>query len=203
MQLLINHWRVLQRPIIGWAVSLMIVFLLIGVATHYQRNQTVKLNIVRADYESARESLQLFKQQQQDIEQYLLKYQHLLQTGFIGEEQRRLWIARLHQVGIQHQLFTIDYKIDQQTAYDAKLISGGYKMHRSVMTLRWSLLHEDDFKHLLSGLREGTSPFIVRDCEITQVADMAINNPSLAENLIASCAIDWLTIQDSSGKADL
>ncbi len=202
IHLMINHWRALPRPIIGLGICLVTVCLLIGFASHYQRNQGALLNDARAAYDHAQEKLQLSKQEQQDIEQYLPHYQRLLQTGFIGEEQRHLWIARLHHVGVQHQLFTIDYKIGPQTAYDSKLILNlrNYKMQRSVMTLRWDLLHEEDFIHLVTDLREGTSPFMVRDCEIAQASDIEMNGQRVQKNLTANCAIDWLTIQDSQLK---
>ena len=198
-----NLCRTLSLPLIGLVIIVITICLLVGFASIYKSNQYSLLKRAEIAHSNARERLQLSKQEQHNIEQYLPHYQRLLQTGFIGEEQRHAWIARLHQVGMQHQLFNIDYKIGQQTAYDSKLMLGGYKMHRSAMTLRWGLLHEDDFIHLLSGLREGISPFIVRDCEIAQAPEAEINSQRLQENLIASCVIDWLTLRDASVKVDL
>jgi hypothetical protein len=58
-----------------------------------------------------------------------------------------------------------------------------------------------DFIHLISGLREGMSPFMVRDCEITLASNTEMNQQAIQENLTARCEIDWLTIQDPAMKA--
>jgi hypothetical protein len=86
-------------------------------------------------------------------------------------------------------------------------------MYRSEMTLKWGLLHEGDFTHLLSALREDTSPFMIRDCDISLLAETEINaravkpseinNPFLPQHLAASCTIDWLTIQDPLSKENV
>lgn len=199
-----NCWRESPLPMIWLGVIVIVVSLLIGFSSHYQGNQQALLNQAKIAYNNASENLQVAKQEQQEIAHYLPKYQFLLRVGFIGEERRHDWLARLHQVVKEYQLFNIDYEIQQQTAYEPEGIFklSRYKMQRSVMNLKWGLLHEEDFIHFLTGLREDTSPFMVRDCEIELAPDTEINSYSLQENLTASCTIDWLTIPDSSVKAD-
>jgi hypothetical protein len=205
---LINHWHVLRLPISGLGIAMLAICLLIGFAHHYKANQYMVLNHTEIAYSNAQNKLVLAKQAQQDIEHYLPRYQYLSEIGFIGEERRNEWIARLHQVATQYQLLNIDYEIAPPVAYQPTLIAnmGSHQMYRSVMTLKWGLLHEEDFIHLLAALREGTSPFMVRDCEISLVGDMEINNREidrsernnkfLPQHLAANCTIDWLTMQD-------
>ncbi len=200
----INDKHALHRPIIVLAMVVMIICLLIVLTARYKSNQTTMLSNAQADYKLAQEALQLSKQAQQDIKQYLPKYQHLVALGFIGGEHRHEWLARLHQVSTHYQLFTVDYKIGQQAIYHPRLMSnfGQYEMYRSAMTLKWGLLHEEDFIHLLSGLRENTSPFMVRDCEIVTASDALVDSQTMQARLIANCTIDWLTMQDSALKGN-
>ena len=46
------------------------------------------------------------------------------------------------------------------------------------------------------GLQEQTTPFIVRDCEITRPIGTEINTKNIVANLKAVCEIDWLTLRD-------
>ncbi len=209
---LITHWGILRIPIIRLGLVMVTVCLLIGYAYDYQAEQYALLKNVEIGYTDAQHKLQLTKQSQQDVAQYLPKYQHLQAIGFIGEERRNQWVARLHQVATQYQLLTVDYEIAPPTAYQPAFVSnlGNHQMYRSEMTLQWGLLHEGDFIHLLAELREGTSPFMVRECEISVVPDaginaratnatvinaIEINNQPLPQHLAAKCTIDWLTIQ--------
>jgi hypothetical protein len=196
-------------------IVMIAVCLLIGFAHYYKAKQYVLLNNAEIAYSDAHNKLQLAKQAQQDIEHYLPRYQHLLKIGFIGEERRNQWIARLHQVATQYQLFNIDYEIAPPVAFQPTFISNldTQRMYRSEMTLKWGLLHEGDFTHLLSALREDTSPFMIRDCDISLLAETEINarevkpseinNPFLPQHLAASCTIDWLTIQDPLSKENV
>lgn len=194
-----NYWRMSPLPIIWLGGVVTVVSLLIGIGSYYQGSQHALLNQTKLAYNNASENLQFAKQEQQEIAHYLPKYQSLLRVGFIGEERRHDWLARLHQVVKQYQLFNIHYEIHQQTAYEPEGMSNlsRYKMQRSVMNLKWGLLHEEDFIHFLTGLREGTSPFMVRDCEMVLAPEAEVNSHRLQEHLTARCAIDWLSIHDS------
>ena len=64
------------------------------------------------------------------------------------------------------------------------------------MKLNLDMLHEGDLLTLLDGLQEQTTPFIVRDCEITRPIGTEINTKNIVANLKAVCEIDWLTLRD-------
>lgn len=202
---LINHRRALHLPIIGMGIVLSVVCLLIGAAHHYRSNQTILLDKARSDYNATRKQLQLSKQAQHDIKQYLPTYQYLLQTGFIGQERRHEWVERLQQVSTHYQLFSVSYKVSPQATYHPSFISNleAYEIYRSIMTLEWGLLHEKDFIDLLSGLREKAPPFMVRDCEIALASDAEINNQAMQKNLVARCIIDWITLQNPALKGGI
>ncbi|MEO8417668.1 MAG: hypothetical protein ABI475_02965, partial [Methylophilaceae bacterium] len=68
-------------------------------------------------------------------------------------------------------------------------------LHRSVMKLELSMLHEGDLLTLLDALEaQRNTPFIVRQCEITRLT--AISSNTLKPNLLANCELDWLTLRE-------
>lgn len=57
------------------------------------------------------------------------------------------------------------------------------------------MLHELDMLTLIDALDTGqTTPYILRDCEITRQNATIAN--VLAPNMLATCAFDWLTIHE-------
>lgn len=197
---LINNWCALRIPMIGSAIIVMMISLLIFFASQYKNNQHLSLSNANALYNNARQKLHLSKLEQQNIVQYLPRYQQLLQVGFIGEERRQQWVEQLRQVRTQYHLFNIDFEIAQQQTYQYRLIAQevSHEMHRSAMILKLDLLHEGDLVHLLTGLRENTSPFMVRDCEVLRMVDAEINTGAMEGNLKARCEIDWFTLKARS-----
>ena len=75
----------------------------------------------------------------------------------------------LRQIHAQHKLFSIDYQIGLQERLQAYFLPnlGNFVLHRSMMKLKLDMLHEGDILALIDGLHEQTTPFIVRDCEIS------------------------------------
>jgi hypothetical protein len=63
------------------------------------------------------------------------------------------------------------------------------------MKLELAMLHEGDLLTLLNGLgMQQTSPFIVRQCEMTRQNDNI--GSSLTPNMQAKCELDWMTIHE-------
>lgn len=200
-----DDWHILRKPILMSSTVVLVIILLVGVAYQYSRYQTVALQQAKLSHKKAQQRLQLVQQEQVDRLQYLPQYQHLMAGGFIGEERRQQWLAQLWQVREQHDLFEIDYDISQQQSYQPSFIekADGHQLYRSVMTLKLGLLHAGDLLQLLSGLRQNTSPFMLRDCEIIRIADMKDNPDASQENLKARCEIDWLTLKPFDAKEAL
>lgn len=192
----------LHQPTLMLSGVVLLIILFVGSAYQYNLQQKTALQQASSAYNAAQQKLQLAQQKQTERLQYFPQYQHWLAVGFVGEERRQQWLERLRQVREQYDLFDIDYDIGKQQVYQpgfiAKVEHQG--LYRSVMTLKLGLLHEGDLLHLLAGLRQNTSPFIVRDCEVLRVADTQIKLDTLHENLKAQCEIDWLTFKEMTPK---
>lgn len=193
-----QDWRKLRNPILGLGAALVLVGLLISFADQYRQKNELALQTQQNLLNQARQKYQSSGLEKETITQYLPIYNDLLASGFVGEERRIEWIENLRQIHAQHRLFSIDYSIGLQENYKPSFLSnlGNFKLNRSVMKLNLDMLHEGDLLVLLDGLQEQTTPFIVRDCEITRPIGAVMNTRNMTANLKAACEIDWLTLRD-------
>lgn len=198
MSLSPQDWRKLRYPIIGLGAALILVGLLVSLADQYREKNEVALQTQQNMLNQARQKFQSSGLEKETITQYLPVYNDLLATGFIGEERRIEWIEALRNIHAKHKLFSIDYSIDLQENYKPSFLPnlGNFVLHRSVMSVKLDMLHEGDMLAVIDGLREQTTPFIVRDCEISRPIGAAIDTKNVAINMQANCEIDWLTLRD-------
>lgn len=198
MSLSPQDWRKLRYPVIGLGAALILVGGLIGYADQYRNESQTALQIQQSALNAARQKYESSGLEKETIVQYLPIYNQLLSNGYIGEEHRIEWIETLRQIHAQNKLFSIDYSIGLQENYKPDFLPnlGNFTLHRSIMSLKLDMLHEGDLLALLDGLREQTTPYIVRDCEIKRPVGAAVNIKNVAANMQANCEIDWLTLRD-------
>jgi hypothetical protein len=198
MSLSQQDWRKLRYPIIGLGASLVLVGALVSFADQYRKKNEIALQTQQNLLNQARQKLQSSGLEKETIIQYLPMYNDLLASGFIGEERRIEWIETLRQIHAANKLFSIDYSIGLQETYKPSFLPnlGNFRLNRSIMSLKLDMLHEGDLLVLLDGLHEQTTPFIVRDCEISRPIGALVNVKNVASNMQANCEIDWLTLRD-------
>jgi hypothetical protein len=188
----------LQKPIISVGVALVLAGLVIGLADNYRTASEQALQKQQSLLNTARQKFQSSGLEKQTITEYLPIYNDLISKGFVGEERRIEWVENLRQTHAQHKLFSIDYNIDTQQTYKPSFIPnlGNFKLQRSVMTLNLPLLHEGDLLDIIDGLSQQTTPFMVRECEISRPVGAQIETKNMVANMQATCNIDWLTLRD-------
>jgi hypothetical protein len=198
MSLTQQDWRKLRYPIVGLGAALVLVGLLVSFADQYRTKNELALQTQQNLLNQARQKFQSSGLEKETIMQFLPEYNDLLAKGFIGEERRIEWIETLRQIHAQHKLFSIDYSIGLQENYTPSFLPnlGSFVLHRSVMNVKLDMLHEGDILALIDGLHEQTTPFIVRDCEISRPVGALVNAKDVAANMQANCEIDWLTLRD-------
>jgi hypothetical protein len=198
MSLTQQDWRKLRYPIVGLGVALVLVGMLVSFADQYRKKNEIALQAQQNLLNQARQKFQSSGLEKETIMRYLPEYNDLLAKGFIGEERRIEWIETLRQIHAQHKLFSIDYSIGLQENYKPSFLSnlGDFVLHRSVMSIKLDMLHEGDLLALIDGLHEQTTPFIVRDCEISRPVGALVNAKDVAANMQANCEVDWLTLRD-------
>ena len=193
-----QDWRKLRYPLVGLGLALVLVGLLVSFADQYRQKNEKEFQEQQALLNQARQKFQSSGLEKDTIIQYLPAYNQLIASGFIGEERRIEWIENLRQIHETHKLFSIDYSIGLQESYKPSFMPnlGNFKLQRSTMKIDLDMLHEGDLIHLLSGLENQSSPYIVRDCEISRPLGTVIDSKTMAANLKAVCEIDWLTLRD-------
>lgn len=197
MNLSRQDWNKLRYPAIFLGAALIFTTLLVGYADKRQSEARQAVELQQGQLNQARQRYQSSGQEKETIIKYLPLYQQLIQDGFIGEERRLEWVDGLRTIHQQNKLFGINYTISTQEEYKPTfaLNVGPFSLHRSIMKLELSMLHEGDLLTLLNTLdAQQSTPFIVRDCEITRLNEAITNN--LVPNLQANCELDWLTIRE-------
>ncbi|MDX1916175.1 MAG: hypothetical protein SFU55_11375 [Methylophilus sp.] len=193
-----QDWKRLRTPILLLSLVIILSALLAYYAYDFASQKQAALQAQQNLLKQAHQKYLSSGQERETIVKYLPLYQHLITSGFIGEEQRIEWIEKLRQIHLQHKLFSIEYNIGQQETINPDYLThtGQFTLKRSVMKLNMGFLHEADLLTLLDGLREQPTPFIVRECELTKPVGSKININLLATNIQANCEIDWLTLRE-------
>lgn len=197
MNLSKQDWNKLRYPIIAMGIALILTTLLVGYAEKRKNEKLQAMELQQRQLDQARQRYQASGQEKDIIIKYLPLYRQLIDDGFIGEERRLEWVDALRTIHQQNKLFGINYTIATQEEYKPTFALNvpPFSLHRSVMKLELSMLHEGDLLTLIDALdAQQSTPFIVRDCEITRMG--AINTSNLAPNLRADCELDWLTIRE-------
>jgi hypothetical protein len=197
MNLSKQDWNKLRYPIIALGIALILTTLLVGYAEKRKNEKLQAMELQQRQLDQARQRYQASGQEKDIIIKYLPLYRQLIDEGFIGEERRLEWVDALRTIHQQNKLFGINYTIATQEEYKPTFALNvpPFSLHRSVMKLELSMLHEGDLLTLINALdAQQSTPFIVRDCEITRMG--AINTSNLAPNLRADCQLDWLTIRE-------
>ncbi len=192
-----QDWRKLRNPIIGLGVALIVTVLLVTFAEKYRSKVHLALQQQQNQLNQARQRYQSSGQEKETIVKYLPGYQRLIGSGFVGEERRIEWVDNLRNIHQENKLFGINYSIASQEDYKPafELNPGPFALHRSVMKLDLSMLHEGDLITLIEALKaKETTSFILRECEIKRSATSTASK--LAPNSQASCELDWLTIRE-------
>lgn len=197
MNLSRQDWNKLRYPVIFLGSALIFATLFVGYAEKRKSETQQAMEQQEMQLSQARQRYQSSGQEKETIIKYLPMYRQLIEDGFIGEERRIEWVDGLRTIHQQNKLFGINYTIATQEEYKPAfaLNVGPFSLHRSVMKLELSMLHEVDLLTLINALdAQQTTPFIVRDCEITRLNVAVPNN--LTPNLRANCELDWLTIRE-------
>jgi hypothetical protein len=187
----------LQIPLATLLVAAVFSWFMVYAADSRETKAQTELQSRQSDLAQARQRYLSSGTEKDNITKYLPIYQTLIDRDFIGEEQRLDWISDLRNVNQKHKLFGVVYTINAQEDYKPKfpVVTGHFKLHRSMMKLTLAMLHEEDLFTLFDALpREINPPFMLRDCTITQTN----KNPhgKFEPNLNATCEINWLTITE-------
>lgn len=140
-----------------------------------------------------------YAERQRDVfNKYFLAYQNLQKRGVVGNTQRLQWLETLQDIGHRYGIPAIDFTLSN--AVMAAELSEHYwhpelTFETTAMILKYTLLHEGDFYHLLDHLhRHGNGIFSAEKCELRREAQGLAKN--FLEKLMGSCELKWYNLND-------
>lgn len=136
-------------------------------------------------------------EEEQNIINYLPRFDELARQGIIGDEQRLNWDETLRHISREMKLPSLRYSISPQETYEAhhELNSGSYDVKVSRMTLTMGMLHEGDLPVLLDKLRSvARGYFTVEECSMKRSGPEIKRSPK-AVNLNLECELSWITLR--------
>lgn len=149
-----------------------------------------RLNNLHRDYRDAIEAGNI-------IRSSLASYRSLQSQGFIGDEQRLLWIESLRTSGNDSRLSGLQYNLKQQAPVSVQAGAGQYyQLFASDMELRLELAHEGRLLDFFKRLEEHRpAVYQVNSCALTSALDQTELATDLP-NLAAVCQLRWFTVRD-------
>jgi hypothetical protein len=135
------------------------------------------------------------------IERYGPAYQHLVERGVIGAEQRVNWLDALRRASQATHGFGVDYQLSGQEGSQEpglRVDSRVLNAQQSTMKLHMRLLHEGDLLAFLDALdKTSVGLHLLRECSVDRVGA----GPFVVRfepKLQAECTLTWVTLNEGS-----
>ena len=193
------HWDLLSKRLILLVVCVAISVVLIvfsslrySAVTSAYENERRQFNKYARDYQSAIQEEKLYKA-------YVERFEQFEQKGYIGKEQRLMWIEVIQDINRTLKLPVLKYNIRARDSFE--LVNSGIAvdpnvaLYESVMTLDLGLLHTGDLYVFFSELeKRAKGLFEIRGCDLQRVTGPLRSNARQA-NVNAKCLLSWYTVQ--------
>lgn len=189
---------VLKLPILLVLVAL--VAATAGVLWSWNQSKlaTAALQQATSALDAARKQLDHSHQQKQLIVTHSDEYKVLQSRGFIGDENRLVWIEAVQQANRDAGLYGLDYRLTPRTAAPSDLAQE-LALGQTRMTLTFPILVETDLPRFLSALRQrAPGVFTVQACRLSMPAGAEFRPVNLPR-MQAECDLLWFTIAAPNG----
>ena len=190
-------WFYLRRPLIVFALTMIISIVLVLVGQQYERMQVENYE---KSVSTLRSTYRLYKGIIDDIdllEQYKNIYSSYRSTGLVGDERRLSWIESLESTNEVLRLPVLTYSLLPQEEFKRPGFKAkrGVEVNGSVMELTLGILHEEDIFALFEGLRLSIKNlFTVESCSLTRSSGIDASLNTKRANFNSKCKIRWVTI---------
>ena len=150
-------WHAIKVPLL----LLLVVVLFAGAGVWWSSSKLSEAEAARMQQtqanKAARDKLQRSDNEKKLIQQYQGAYQALIARGFIGAENRLVWLEAVQQANRDAQLYGFDYSLEPRALVTAPLRSGqansSVALGQTVMRIKMPILVEDDLTHFLNALQ--------------------------------------------------
>ncbi len=141
------------------------------------------------------------REEEAELRERIALLAELRAAGIIGQEERLDWVEQISRIKARRRLLDVQYELSPQHPVDDGLLPGGpfageHEFMSSTMTLRMTLLHEDDLLGFLDELRRAVhAHLLARECVIDRPPSTP-GSPGLAGPLRSTCTIEWITLRE-------
>ncbi|MEE8207523.1 MAG: hypothetical protein V3T88_01000 [Nitrosomonadaceae bacterium] len=153
--------------------------------------------IADREWSEAHRKLERTKNEQEDLQGYYRQYQNLVEQNVIGQERRLDWIETIEKIRNKLNIFSVKYKLEPQETLNLETVttSNSFDLHRSNMTLDFSLLHEGQLLNFLDTLsKEAKGMYLLESCTLTR--NDFVRQLRFIPNLQAECTLGWITLNE-------
>lgn len=194
----------LQKELATFLISIAVATLLIVVShSWWQTSYNNKFN-AEADLNEAKQRYYTAINQKLLLKEFEEKYEQLISSGIVGDEQRLNWVDTIEKITILNKIPYLKYKIDKRQSLNSNDISQKYpgiELLKSNMTLDMQLLHEGDLYTIINNLHKNAKGlFDIKSCaiirNITQLESLVDSQTD--KNFSAKCELNWYTMQKST-----
>jgi hypothetical protein len=149
------------------------------------------------EWSEAHRKLERTKSEKEDLQGYYHQYQNLVEQNVIGQERRLDWIEAIEKIRNKLNIFSVKYKLEPQETLNFETVttSNSFDLHRSNMTLDFSLLHEGQLLNFLDTLsKEAKGMYLLESCTLTR--NDFVRQLRFIPNLQAKCTLGWITLNE-------
>ena len=174
-------------------LGVIVVYVSNGVLIEAQQSKI----IADREWSEAFRKLERTKNEQEDLQGYYHQYQNLVEQNVIGQERRLDWIETIEKIRNKLNIFSVKYKLEPQETLNLEtaLTSNSFDLHRSNMTLDFSLLHEGQLLNFLDTLsEEAKGMYLLESCTLTR--NDFVRQLRFIPNIQAECTLGWITLNE-------
>ncbi len=157
--------------------------------------------IADREWSEAHRKLERTKSEKEDLQGYYHQYQNLVEQNVIGQERRLDWIETIEKIRNKLNIFSVKYKLEPQETLNFETVttSNSFDLHRSNMTLDFSLLHEGQLLNFLDTLsKEAKGMYLLESCTLTR--NDLVRQLRFVPNLQAECTLGWITLNEKNAE---
>lgn len=194
-------WLVLKGPVSAFIICLILSAALIGGTWYFEEDMLKKYNSDNDRFQAVSKQYLAVDQEEKLIRKFYPKFVELYDKGIIGQEHRLNWIETLRASGEYIKLPGLRYNISSQVAYtpDYPVNTGSFRIYSSTMKLNLDLLHEGDFRQLLTALNQhAQGTYNLSKCIFHKTNPVDLTNITRG-NISAECDLNWFSIKKSDG----
>ncbi len=193
-------WPALRVQFIRLAMVAVASFLLVWLSGGFRDKRAGSLDEAARELRAAEHGYREAVRAAHAVHTHHGSYRKLAQTGFIGEEQRLLWIESLRDAAIDEQIFNLQFRLGQQEPFRGDLGNPGTTLglYASAMNLQLKLAHEGELLRFLNGVENrGHGLFDISRCTLTPTFPPT-GPANDAPNVFADCELLWYTVRETT-----